>query len=303
MKSRAIALITLVLLVGAPLASPTIGAQDSTADDPRQPSLNSTKMFLFGVDSGADFWAHFNDTDEESSGSYEETATGNSQLAIDIELAMRPELATNFVLDPNGTITGSITMDLNFDADNDNQGVIEPLTITLTSGSKEIGEQVYEALTTGQKAYVFDFNVTQESDVFDQWMAGTDNPTIRIQVTLQGTSGVLIFPGNPASFSLTFGSTSNVDFPITVESEDASIFEEAAVVDESGGLGWLWATLGVIGIIVLALGGLHGAAIASVGKAGLEGEDEDYWSQRVKTVPVMGPISWFTGGGEEESED
>ena len=300
MKRRSL-FIALLLIAMAPSAlTGSVTAQDID-EEARQPTKENATYILYGSgDTQSAIWGHFSDNDTETADSYSETVD-NGQLNVNMHFDMDPQLARFFEVDMNETISGFVTIDLQFDT-SDNAPEQGPLTIALYNGDKKVDEMVWSELTTGTKQYYVNFNVTDDTKF---WAPG-NNIRLDIECDLESSNtGGIFGVGNqpiPAEFEIFFKKgQSELTFPILTLASSEEDFQllTGQIEEESGGN--LLATIGIVVGVLLILGVVGTNVATFLGVRGTEFEDEEeaaYWKKQA-LIPIMGPVKWFLGGNQE----
>ena len=298
MKRRSLFLAMLLITMAPSMFTGSVAAQDLD-EEARQPTKENATYILYGSgDSQSGVRGHFSETDNDSVDSYTETQN-NGNLNIDMNFDMDPELARFFEVDMNETISGFVTINLQFDTA-DNAPEQGPLTISLYNGDRMVDEIVWEELTTGTKQYYVNFNLTEETKF---WAPG-NNIRLKVECDLESsTQQTLIFQNNiPAEFEIFFKKgQSELTFPITTIAASEQDFQllTGQIEEDTGGN--LLATIGIITGVLLLLG-IVGTNVATfLVVRGTEFGDEEeaaHWKKQA-LIPILGPVKWFLGGDAE----
>ena len=300
MKRRSLFIAMLLITMAPSMFTGSVTAQDID-EEARQPTKENATYILYGSgDTQSGIWGHFSESDNDSAESYAESVD-NGQLNVDMNFDMEPELARFFEVDMNETISGFVTINLQFDTA-DNSPEQGPLSISLYNGAKMVDEIVWEDLTTGSKQYYVNFNLTEETKF---WAPG-NNIRLKVECDLEGTISPGPIPltqqGSAASFEIFFKKgQSELTFPVTTLAASEEDFQllTGQIEEDTGGN--LLATIGII-TVVLVLLGIIGTNVATfLVVRGTEFEDEEeaaHWKKQA-LIPVLGPVKWFFGGDSE----
>ena len=119
---------------------------ETEEEDPRQPSKEAKKIYMYWNDSNTKAWTHFADNDTSSLEEYFEEKE-NGEIKIDLQFRMDPILDKRLLMDTDGLFRGSFNINVQGDWTNDNEAATacgqndcEELNITLLSGPNVIGE-------------------------------------------------------------------------------------------------------------------------------------------------------------------
>ncbi len=298
MKRRSLFIAMLLITMAPSMFTGSVTAQDID-EEARQPTKENATYILYGSgDTQSGIWGHFSESDNDSAESYAESVD-NGQLSVDMNFDMEPELARFFEVDMNETISGFVTIDLQFDT-SDNAPEQGPLTISLYNGDRMVDEMVWNDLTTGAKQYYVNFNLSEETKF---WAPG-NNIRLKVECDLESSSQqTLIFNNNiPAEFEIFFKKgQSELTFPVTTLAASEEDFQllTGQIEEDTGGN--LLVTIGII-TVVLVLLGIIGTNVATfLVVRGTEFEDEEeaaHWKKQA-LIPVLGPVKWFLGGDSE----
>ncbi|MGB0394848.1 MAG: hypothetical protein ACPGE8_06625 [Candidatus Poseidoniaceae archaeon] len=209
---------------------------ETEEEDPRQPSKESKKIYMFWNDSNTKAWTHFADNDTSSLEEYFEEKE-NGEIKIDLQFRMDPILDKRLLMDTDGLFRGSFNINVQGDWTNDNEAATacgqndcEELNITLLSGPNVIGEHHETGLIPGDNTVVFNFPI--EEDTIIDWDKGDYNPVVKVEMKLRGNRqntgpGGIFVEGDAASFSMKMGQMSYIEFPIDDSSWDQNIQDGA----------------------------------------------------------------------------
>lgn len=209
---------------------------ETEEEDPRQPSKEAKKIYMFWNDSNTKAWTHFADNDTSSLEEYFEEKE-NGEIKIDLQFRMDPILDKRLLMDTDGLFRGSFNINVQGDWTNDNEAATacgqndcEELNITLLSGPNVIGEHHETGLIAGDNTVVFNFPI--EEDTIIDWDKGDYNPVVKVEMKLRGNRqntgpGGIFVEGDAASFSMKMGQMSYIEFPIDDSSWDQNIQDGA----------------------------------------------------------------------------
>ena len=300
MKRRSLFIAMLLITMAPSMFTGSVTAQDID-EEARQPTKENATYILYGSgDTQSGIWGHFSESDNDSAESYAESVD-NGQLNVDMNFDMEPELARFFEVDMNETISGFVTINLQFDTA-DNAPEQGPLTISLYNGDRMVDEMVWDDLTTGTKQYYVNFNLTEETKF---WAPG-NNIRLKVECDLSSSTqsglGGLLSQNIPAEFEIFFKKgQSELTFPITTLAASEEDFQllTGQIEEDTGGN--LLATIGIITVVLLLLGIIGTNVATFLVVRGTEFEDEEeaaHWKKQA-LIPVLGPVKWFLGGDAE----
>lgn len=228
-----VALIVTALLMTPVQAGDVTAYQSEPEEDPKQPSANSSVMYMYYNDSNAVAWNHFNYFDNDSIEDYMDDSD-SGEVNVDITFRMSPELTKRIYIEADGLIRGSLKITVEGDWTNDNdantacgQNDCEELNITLMAGQNIIGKHHETGLTQGENTVVFNFPV--EEDTIVDWNGRDFNPILKVDMKLRGNynEGSWFSPpsGESASFAMKMGTDSFIELPIDEASWDTGFQE------------------------------------------------------------------------------
>jgi len=227
MRGKALLALLLAAMLFTPVQGGEVTAQQSQADDPKQPSANSSTLYLYH-DGFADAWTHFadNDTDSAEAGELREEKD-NGVIDINLRFRMKPDLDKQLLMTENGEVRGNLKIDVAGDWTNgDNNGPCnndcENLNITVFKGSTELWTNQFTGIQQGEQTVPFAFTLTEEQL---QWDGRDDSPIIQVTMKVKGNrqqNTPITVTGDPAHFAIKLGMESRVELPI----DDASWNED-----------------------------------------------------------------------------
>jgi len=227
MRGKALLALLLAAMLFTPVQGGDVTAQQSQADDPKQPSANSSTLYLYH-DGFADAWTHFanNDTDSAETGELREEKD-NGIIDINLRFRMKPDLDKQLLMTENGEVRGNLKIDVAGDWTNgDNNGPCnndcENLNITVFKGSTELWTNQFTGIQQGEQTVPFTFTLTEEQL---QWDGRDDSPIIQVTMKVKGNrqqNTPITVTGDPAHFAIKLGMESRVELPI----DDASWNED-----------------------------------------------------------------------------
>jgi hypothetical protein len=224
MRGKALVALLLAAMLFTPVQGGDVTAQQATEEDPKQPSANSSTLYLYH-DGFADAWTHFadNDTDSTEEGELREEKD-NGVIDINLRFRMKPDLDRQLLMTENGEVRGNIKIDVAGDWTNgDNNGPCnndcENLNITVFKGSTELWTNQFTGIQQGEQSVPFTFTLTEEQL---QWDGRDDSPIIQVTMKVKGNRQNGILPGTvqgePAHFAIKLGMESRVELPIDEDS-------------------------------------------------------------------------------------
>ena len=223
MRGKALLALLLAAMLFTPVQGGDVTAQQSQADDPKQPSANSSTLYLYH-DGFADAWTHFADNDTESTEEGElREEKDNGVIDINLRFRMKPDLDRQLLMTENGEVRGNLKIDVAGDWTNgDNNGPCnndcENLNITVFKGATELWTNQFTGIQQGEQNVPFTFTLTEEQL---QWDGRDDSPIIQVTMKVKGDRQNGIIPGtvqgNPAHFAIKLGMDSRVELPIDEE--------------------------------------------------------------------------------------
>ena len=231
MRGKALLALLLAAMLFTPVQGGDVTAQQSQADDPKQPSANSSTLYLYH-DGFADAWTHFanNDTDSAETGELREEKD-NGIIDINLRFRMKPDLDKQLLMTENGEVRGNLKIDVAGDWTNgDNNGPCnndcENLNITVFKGSTELWTNQFTGIQQGEQTVPFTFTLTEEQL---QWDGRDDSPIIQVTMKVKGNrqqNTPITVTGDPAHFAIKLGMESRVELPI-----DEASWNEDFVLD------------------------------------------------------------------------
>ena len=224
MRGKALLALLLAAMLFTPVQGGDVTAQQSQADDPKQPSANSSTLYLYH-DGFADAWTHFADNDTESTEEGElREEKDNGVIDINLRFRMKPDLDKQLLMTENGEVRGNLKIDVAGDWTNgDNNGPCnndcENLNITVFKGSTELWTNQFTGIQQGEQTVPFTFTLTEEQL---QWDGRDDSPIIQVTMKVKGDLRNGLLPGTtnggtPAHFAIKLGMDSRVELPIDEE--------------------------------------------------------------------------------------
>ena len=224
MRGKAVLAILLAAMLFTPVQADGVTAQQATEEDPKQPSANSTVMYMYH-DGFADAWSHFADNDTESTeeGEWREEKE-NGVIDVNLRFRMKPDLDKRLLMAENGEFRGNFKFDVGGDWTNgDNDGPCnndcENLNITVFRGGAEVWTNQFTGLQQGEQNVPFAFSVTEDHM---EWDGRDDSPIIEVTMKLKGdyqSGGFFGVPsGQEAWFAIKLGMESRLEMPIDEES-------------------------------------------------------------------------------------
>ena len=239
MRGKALLALLLAAMLFTPVQGGDVTAQQSQADDPKQPSANSSTLYLYH-DGFADAWTHFanNDTDSAETGELREEKD-NGIIDINLRFRMKPDLDKQLLMTENGEVRGNLKIDVAGDWTNgDNNGPCnndcENLNLTVFKGGMEIWTNQFTGIQQGEQNVPFAFSVTED---MLEWDGRDDNPIIQVTMKVKGdrqqTSPITV-AGDPAHFAIKLGTESRLEMPISADSwsEEFQAGEDDMMGDE-----------------------------------------------------------------------
>lgn len=224
MRGKAVLAILLAAMLFTPVQADGVTAQQATEEDPKQPSANSTVMYMYH-DGFADAWTHFADNDTESTEEGElREEKDNGVIDINLRFRMKPDLDKRLLMAENGEFRGNFKFDVGGDWTNgDNDGPCnndcENLNITVFRGGAEVWTNQFTGLQQGEQNVPFAFSVTEDHM---EWDGRDDSPIIEVTMKLKGdyqSGGFFGVPsGQEAWFAIKLGMESRLEMPIDEES-------------------------------------------------------------------------------------
>ena len=239
MRGKALLALLLAAMLFTPVQGGEVNAQQTQEDDPKQPSANSSTLYLYH-DGFADAWTHFadNDTDSAETGELREEKD-NGVIDINLRFRMKPDLDRQLLMTENGEVRGNIKIDVAGDWTNgDNNGPCnndcENLNITVFKGATELWTNQFTGIQQGEQSVPFTFTLTEEQL---QWDGRDDSPIIQVTMKVKGDRQNGIIPGtvqgNPAHFAIKLGMESRVELPIDEESwNEDFVLDNGDMMDE-----------------------------------------------------------------------
>jgi len=223
-----VALIVTALMLTPVQAGDVTAFQNEPTEDPKQPNSNNTTMYMYYDTNASVAWNHFNSVDNDSDLEYMDDKE-NGALDVDLTFRMAPDLSKRLYMDVDGMFRGSITIAVEGDWTNDNDGQTacgqsdcEELNITLMAGPNIIGKHHETGLNEGENTVVFNFLI-EESTIID-WNGRDFNPILKVEMKLRGDYVEQNFgfssTGKAASFSMEMGMNSFIELPIDEETWD-----------------------------------------------------------------------------------
>ena len=239
MRGKALLALLLAAMLFTPVQGGEVTAQQTQEDDPKQPSANSSTLYLYH-DGFADAWTHFadNDTNSAETGELREEKD-NGVIDINLRFRMKPDLDRQLLMTENGEVRGNIKIDVAGDWTNgDNNGPCnndcENLNITVFKGATELWTNQFTGIQQGEQSVPFTFTLTEEQL---QWDGRDDSPIIQVTMKVKGDRQNGIIPGtvqgNPAHFAIKLGMESRVELPIDEEScNEDFVLDNGDMMDE-----------------------------------------------------------------------
>ena len=239
MRGKALLALLLAAMLFTPVQGGEVNAQQTQEDDPKQPSANSSTLYLYH-DGFADAWTHFadNDTNSAETGELREEKD-NGVIDINLRFRMKPDLDRQLLMTENGEVRGNIKIDVAGDWTNgDNNGPCnndcENLNITVFKGATELWTNQFTGIQQGEQSVPFTFTLTEEQL---QWDGRDDSPIIQVTMKVKGDRQNGIIPGtvqgNPAHFAIKLGMESRVELPIDEESwNEDFVLDNGDMMDE-----------------------------------------------------------------------
>ena len=239
MRGKALLALLLAAMLFTPVQGGEVNAQQTQEDDPKQPSANSSTLYLYH-DGFADAWTHFadNDTDSAETGELREEKD-NGVIDINLRFRMKPDLDRQLLMTENGEVRGNIKIAVAGDWTNgDNNGPCnndcENLNITVFKGATELWTNQFTGIQQGEQSVPFTFTLTEEQL---QWDGRDDSPIIQVTMKVKGDRQNGIIPGtvqgNPAHFAIKLGMESRVELPIDEESwNEDFVLDNGDMMDE-----------------------------------------------------------------------
>ena len=239
MRGKALLALLLAATLFTPVQGGEVNAQQTQEDDPKQPSANSSTLYLYH-DGFADAWTHFadNDTNSAETGELREEKD-NGVIDINLRFRMKPDLDRQLLMTENGEVRGNIKIDVAGDWTNgDNNGPCnndcENLNITVFKGATELWTNQFTGIQQGEQSVPFTFTLTEEQL---QWDGRDDSPIIQVTMKVKGDRQNGIIPGtvqgNPAHFAIKLGMESRVELPIDEESwNEDFVLDNGDMMDE-----------------------------------------------------------------------
>jgi hypothetical protein len=233
MRGKALVALLLAAMLFTPVQGGDVTAQQATQEDPKQPSANSSTLYLYH-DGFADAWTHFadNDTDSTEEGELREEKD-DGVIDINLRFRMKPDLDRQLLMTENGEVRGNIKIDVGGDWTNgDNNGPCnndcENLNITVFKGATELWTNQFTGIQQGEQTVPFTFTLTEEHL---QWDGRDDSPIIQLTMKVKGDLRNGVFPGTtnggtPAHFAIKLGMDSRVELPV-----DEASWNEDFVLD------------------------------------------------------------------------
>jgi len=240
MRGKALLAILLAAMLFTPVQGGEVNAQQTEEEDPKQPSANSSTLYLYH-DGFADAWTHFADNDTESAESGElREEKDNGVIDINLRFRMKPDLDRQLLMTENGEVRGNIKIDVGGDWTNgDNNGPCnndcENLNITVFKGSTELWTNQFTGIQQGEQTVPFTFTLTEEQL---QWDGRDDSPIIQVTMKVKGDRqnagpGGILIEGEPAHFAIMLGMESRVELPIDEESwNEEFVLDNGDMMDE-----------------------------------------------------------------------
>lgn len=223
MRGKAVLAILLAAMLFTPVQADGVTAQQATEEDPKQPSANSTVMYMYH-DGFADAWSHFADNDTESTeeGEWREEKE-NGVIDVNLRFRMKPDLDKRLLMTEGGEVRGNFKIDVGGDWTNgDNDGPCnndcENLNITVFKGATELWTNQFTGIQQGEQTVPFTFTLDEENL---EWDGRDDSPIIEVTMKLKGDeqqTWPIGTNGNPAYFAIKLGMESRVELPIDEES-------------------------------------------------------------------------------------
>ena len=263
-KASGLVLLMVLSTVAAPASAQEV------VQDPKQPSVDNPHMHLWGTSDLGNCWTHFdaNDSSGSSSEGYGEMEfSEGQQVNVDFTCKMQDNLKQDMYLNPNGSISFELVVNIDSMDCNDNSEC-KNLTITLFKGSMEIHQEVWavESVNSGNDV-LLQWEV-QTNESISRWNRSIDEPQLRFEYSAPGWTtvdcvGPLGFISDcPGIFRLYFSNNQNndtveINFPVVNQTMPGEGGD-----GDGGGLGGLVSdTVPGFGLVA-GLGALALAAVA-----------------------------------------
>ena len=241
--------VTLSIVLATLLALSTLVAPTTAqiADDPKQPSIDNSMMYIWGTQDLGNCWTHFNGTDtashEEGFGMKE--FSQGSQVNVDYQCRLQDSLKEDMHLDPNGTIAFQLGFSTwSGDCEDDgNDSACMDLKITLSKGSLDVATRQFPAVSTSGDDEQILWDIPVDNNTV-KWSFNGEDPIFRIQYSKPGYNGFeCAIPGQDCSgeFKMYYsnnqeGMKVDVKFPIINISDVVDPNEEVASGSGDSGL-------------------------------------------------------------------
>jgi hypothetical protein len=211
----------LALLLALSTVAAPASAQDAV-QDPKQPSVDNPHMHIWGSSDLNNCWTHFdaNDSSGSSNDGYgEKEFSEGQQVDIDLICKMQDNLKQDMYLNPNGTIRFDFIVNIDSMDCSDNSEC-KNLTVTLSKGSMEVGQNVWpvDSVNSGNDVTLSWDLPTNET--MERWNKSIDEPQIRFEYSAPGwtTLDCILFDC-PGYFRLYFSNNENndtveINFPV-----------------------------------------------------------------------------------------
>jgi len=258
--------VTLSIVLATILTLSTLVAPSAAqvADDPKQPSVDNSMMYIWGVQDLSNCWMHFdsNDTASHEEGFGMKTFSQGSQVNMDYQCRLQESLKEDMHLDPNGTIVIQLAFSTwSADCEDDgNDSSCKDLTITLSKGGLDVATKQFPAISTNGDDEQVLWDLPVDNNTL-KWSLNGEDPLFRIEYSKPGYNGLeCILADCDGEFKMYYsdnqeGLKVSVQFPIINNSDVIDPSEEGG----SGGTG----SSGLPGFGLMAgVGALAMAAIA-----------------------------------------
>jgi hypothetical protein len=239
--------VTLSIVLATLLALSTLVAPTTAqvADDPKQPSIDNSMMYVWGTQDLGNCWTHFdsNDTATHEEGFGMKEFSQGSQVNVDYQCRLQDSLKEDMHLDPNGTIAfqlGFSTWSGDCEDDGNDSNCMD-LTITLSKGSLDVATKQFPAVSTSGDDEQILWDIPVDNNTV-KWSFNGEDPIFRIQYSKPGYNGLECFVQDCAGeFKMYYsnnqeGMKVDVKFPIINVSDVVDPNEEVASGSGDSGL-------------------------------------------------------------------
>lgn len=260
LQSAALVVLLLMSYIGAPASAQEV------QEDPKQPSVDNTTMYIYGTDDFSSCFTHFDGNDATGSsadGFGTRNYPENGQVDVDFECSFNEGFREDMYLS-NGSIDIQMSFNI-FSGDCPQNGECTNLTLTLKKGTLAVASKEFPEMNNDGNDQAISWSVPVDRNMTRWNKSGNEKPVIQIEYSkpvYQDVTCSLPFVDCSGDFTIYYSNNNETDLPM--ESVNFPVINKTMPItdEEEGGLGAVGDALPGFGLMA-GMAALAMAAVAS----------------------------------------